>query len=280
LQVSVSRDDSAEYYKATYSAVHTFNSLIFKLTALVESVRGYTPTSRSGSERIWGPFSDDKNPGWETRIVMRKSTDAHPLLHMDYWVQLRQVGQDNSGWISLLVGQYTSQGSARTGDGEIHFNVQDARDANYPVNNDPGLADLHHLDVCYVNSGDSTACKNTNGAATFVEMDLVNLPTTTKTQAATYVYELAQDNSGHMQFDWQVPTDNGRVVTATMLSRWRADGAGRADVIADFTPQLPTQTTLGTDCWRPDTVATYSYRRYPPPMDPPEKGSAALCVFF
>jgi len=279
LQVSVSRDDSAEYYRATRDAVREFNSLVFALTALVEAVRGYTPTSRNGDERTWGPFADDKHPGWETRVVMQRSTESQTLLHMDYWVQVRQVGQDDSGWVSLLVGQYTSQGSARTGYGEIHFNVQTARAATYPVDSDPGLVNLDHLDVCYDRSGNPSACPNENGGVAFVDMRIVNLSSAT-TKAGHYVYELAEDNSGHMQFDWQGTTDSGLPITATMDSRWLASSAGRADLVVDLTPNLPNETTLGTDCWGVDTVAAYSYRlRDDVTQQKRDQGDASLCVF-
>jgi hypothetical protein len=279
LQVSVSRADSAEYYKLTRNAVLNFNAMVVNLTALVDAVRGYVPTSRNGNERTWGPFPDDKHPGWEIRIVMRRSTASQTLLHMDYWVQLRQVGQGDSGWVSLLTGQYTSQGSARTGYGDIHFNVQTSRAAGYPADSDPGLVELDHLDVCYNNSGDPTACANTNGAAVLVDMQITNLPNA-KTQAAHYVYELAQDSSGLMQFDWQGTTDSGLAITATMHARWMATGAGRADLVADVTPNLPKQTTLGIDCWGPDTVETYSYRvRDDATLEKRDRGDASLCVF-
>ncbi len=260
---SVSRLDSAEYYKATRTAVITFNSLIVTLTAFVETVRGYTPTSRNGDERTWGPFPDEQKPGWETRVVMRRSADSATLLHMDYWVQIRRTGQGDDAWVSLLSGQYTSQGSARTGYGEIHFDVQSPRLVGYPVDSDPGLIELDHLDVCYDKSGDGTHCpRSTAGAAVHVSMAIVNrsLPTV-QTQSANYVYELAQDQSGHMQFDWQGTTeDTGLPIKATMVSRWLATGEGRADLKADLTPNLPRDTLLGTDCWGADTVATYVFR--------------------
>lgn len=258
LQVSVNRADSAEYYKDTRAAVLTFNAMVFNLTAFVETVRGYTPTSRNGNQRAWGPFPDDKRPGWEMRVVMRRSTESPTLLHMNYWVQVRQIGLDDSAWVSLLAGQYTSQGSARTGYGDIHFNVQSTREVGYPVDTDPGLLELAQLDVCYDRAGDGIHCPGSTAAATHVDMQIANVPTA-KTQSASYVYEQAQDNSGHMQFDWQ-GSEAGFQVKATMSSRWLATGEGRADLVADLTPNLPRQTTLGTDCWGPDTVATYSAR--------------------
>jgi hypothetical protein len=259
LQMADGRVDSAEYYKATRSAVITFNALIVNLTAFVDTIRGYAPTSRNGNGRTWGPFADDKNPSWEMRIVMQRSTVSATLLHMDYWVQVRLKGGGDSAWVSLLVGQYTSQGGARTGYGDIHFNVQDTRAAGYPVDNDPGLKDLDHLDVCYDRSGTAAHCSDAVGAAVYEDMQIVNLPSA-NTKAAHYVYEWALDNSGHMQYDVQGTTDKGLPYTATMYSRWLSTGEGRADLKADLTPNLPGSTLLGTDCWRSDTVATYSSR--------------------
>jgi hypothetical protein len=271
--VSLTRGDSAEYYNETRAAVINFNTLVANLTAFVDNVRGYTPTSRHGNERTWGPFPDDQHAGWETRVVMRRSEATATLLHMDYWVQVRQVGQGESGWFSLLTGAYTSQGSARTGYGDIHFNVGTARKAGYPTDTDPGVVELDHLDVCYDRSSNASVCNNVNAAAVYVDMTIVNVATA-KTQSGRYVYELAQDNSGNMQFNWQGTTDAGVPITATVHARWWPTGAGRADLVVDFTPNLPRNTTLGTDCWGQDTVATYVSRLGQTPI-----GDPATCVF-
>jgi hypothetical protein len=275
LQVSLSRADSAEYYKETRNAVLAFNALVVQLTSFVDAVRGYVPTSRNGNERTWGPFPDDGHVGWEVQIVMRRSTEALPLLRMYYWVQLRQVGTGKSGWVSLLTGEYTSQGSARTGYGDIHFDVQTPRAAGYPVDSDAGLVDLDHLDVCYDKSGNPSACPNETEGAAFVTMQIVNVPTA-NTKAAQYVYELAQENSGSMQFNWQGDSEAGVPIAATMHSRWLATGEGRADLKVDLTPNLPKETTLGTDCWGPDTVATYSFRLREGQQS---EGDPSSCVF-
>ncbi len=270
MQLLVTRPDSAEYYKATRSAVTTFNAMVFDLTGLIEGVRGYTPTSRNGNQRTWGPFADDKHPGWEIRVVMQRSTVSQSLLHMDYWVQVRQVGQDDSAWVSLLVGQFTSQGSARMGTGEIYFYVQTARAAGYPTDTDPGLVNLDHLHVSYNNAGYPIT----------VSMDIVNLPTAA-TQEGLYAYAQQNDGSGSMQFDWQGTTDTGAQITATMTAQWLGSGAGRADLTAVLTPNLSNQSTLlGTDCWGVDTVATYSYRRWDSVTGKPStSGSIDSCLF-
>jgi hypothetical protein len=250
MQLTIMRTDSAEYYRATRNAITTFNAMVVDLVGLIEVVRGTTPTSRNGAERTWGPFPSDKSPDWEIRIVMQRSTVSSTLLHMDYRVEVRPVGQDDSGWVPYLTGAYTSAGSARTGSGQIYLLANKVRVAGYPVNDDPGLVNLDHLDVTYDNSADPIT----------VSMTIVNLPTA-PTQSGTYTYARNQDGSGKMTFAWQGTTDTGAQITAKMTSQWLGSGAGRADLTADLTPNLANPSTLlGTDCWGVDTVATYSYR--------------------
>jgi hypothetical protein len=250
MQAPVPRADSAEYYVATRSAIKTFNAIVVDLTGLIDVIRGNTPTSRNGNQRTWGPFADDNHPGWEIRVVMQRSSVSASLLHMDYWVQVRPVNQGDAAWVSFLTGNYDSQGSARTGKGEIQLLANDARVAGYPVDEDPGLVDLDNLDVKYSNAGYPIT----------VTMTIQNLPSA-KTQSGFYAYSQNQDGSGTMEFDWQGVTDTGVQITATMTSRWLDSGAGRADLAADLTPNSPSRSTLlGTDCWGADTVTAYSYR--------------------
>jgi hypothetical protein len=265
MQLSVARADSAEYYLATRKAITTFNTMVVDLVALIDLVRGNSPTSRQGDRRIWGPFPNDKYPTWETRVVMDRSTISSTQLRMDYWIQLRPVGQSDSAWVSFLTGDYKSAGSARTGSGDIHLLAKSVRDANYPIDDDPGLSELDHLDVIYSN-------------ATYpmtVEMTIVNILSAT-TQSGTYAYARNQDGSGIMTFNLQGVTESGAPMTATMTSQWLGSGAGRADLTVDLTPnRAGILTPLGTDCWGVDTVATYSKR----PQGNTESGSPDSCLF-
>jgi hypothetical protein len=273
MQLSVTRLNSAEYYRATRTAVTAFNDAAANLAGLVDLVRGLTPTTRNGDVRTWGPWPADKHPDWQLRLVMQRSTDALPLLHMDYWLQVRPAGQGDAAWISLLTGQYTSAGSARTGQGEVHLITAEARAAGYPLNDDPGIADLDHLDVTYSNAAYPVT----------VTMDIVKLPPTTTTTSTTksghYEYALNQDGAGHMSFDWNGTTETGQDVAARMVAQWIGSGAGRADLTADLTPSQPdTPTLLGTDCWGVDSLASYSYR-ITDTANPNGTGDPTSCLF-
>ncbi len=265
LQVAV-RADSAQYFQATRSAVTTFNAMALEMLDLVDAVRANTPSTRNGDQRVWGPFPDNKHPGWEVRVVMQRSTVSATQLQMQYWVQVRPVGQGDSAWVSFLDGNYTSQGSARLGQGELHLEVQAARTALYPVDDDAGLRNLDHIDLTYSNADYPIT----------VSMQIVEVPGS-NTQSGDYEYQQQQDGSGSMQFTWQGLTQAGTSVSATMEAEWLGSGAGRADLILEPTGL---DITLGTDCWGGDTVATYSYRLHDDVTGQVRSdGSAASCLF-
>lgn len=247
-KLTVTRPDSAEYYVDTQTAITTFNSMATTLLGFIDHVRGYPPSQRNGNERIWGPFPSDQYPTWQIRVVMDRAIVSDSLLQMNYQVELRPAGQGDLAWVSLLTGSYTSQSTATAPQGQVSFLVQNVRAAGYPIDNDPGLVDLDNLTVNYQ-------------SATYpmtVTMEIRNL-STAKTQSGSYNYAEQQDGSGSMDFTWQGVTDTNVQGSAEMNSRWVGSGAGRADLV--FTPEasgLPI--TLGTDCWGPDTVASYSSR--------------------
>jgi len=267
VQLSMARLNSAEYYRDTRNAITTFNTMISDLLGLIEHVRGYPATARQGNRRIWGPFPADKYPTtWQVRMVMDRSSVSSTLLHMDYWVQVRPVGTDDSAWVSFMTGSYSSSGSARTGTGDIHLLANDARVATYPVDDDPGLVKLDHMDVQYDNTTYPIR----------VTLTMVNLPDA-ETQSGTYDYSENQDGSGSMTFDWQgTTTDTGVPIAAKMKAQWLGSGAGRADATAHLTATPDVSILLGTDCWGVDTVASYSFRAGQTPVPPLNDPAACL----
>lgn len=265
MQLSIMRTDSAEYYQATRYAVTTFNNMVGELAGLIDVVRGNVPTSRNGDERTWGPWSLEDQPGWQIRVVMRRSTVSETLLRMDYWVEVSPLGADESSWVPFLTGMYVSSGSARTGFGEIHLLVSDVRNAGYPVDRDPGLADLVRIDVVYSNADYPIS----------VSLYMEKLAAAS-TRSGQLDYVQNQDGSGRLTFDWEGQSDTGAAITARMTSQWIGSGAGRADLSADLTPNREgIITTLGIDCWGVDSVATYSYRI----GDNPLAGDPSSCLF-
>jgi len=265
MQLSVVRVDSAEYYRATRTSITTFNTMVEKLTALIDLVRGIVPTSRNGAERSWGPWPAEDQPGWEIRVIMRKSTISEIELQMDYSVQVRPEGADDTAWVPFLTGWYISTGSARTGSGAIQLLVGDVRAAGFPVDADPGLAELVRIDLVYSNAGYPIH------VSLYIEKLAIY-----STRSGLLDYWQNADGSGILTFDWEGKSDTGANITAQMLSRWIGSGAGRADLTADLTPnRTGVSTTLGIDCWGADSVVTYAYRI----GDDPFVGDQSSCLF-
>jgi hypothetical protein len=265
MQLSVTRADSAEYYRDTRSAIATFNAMVEKLTGLIDVVRGNVPSSRNGDERIWGPWPADQL-GWQIRVVMRRSAVSSTVLHVDYDVQVRPQGSDDSAWADFLTGWYeSSSGDTRAGQGEIQLLVGNARDAGFPLDADPGLAELVRVDIAYNHASYPIS------ETLYIE----KLPTLATT-SGRLDYLQNEDGSGRLSFDWAGKSDAGTAITARMDSRWIGSGAGRADLTADLTPnRTGVETTLGIDCWGTDTVATYSYRIGGDPF----AGDQTSCLF-
>jgi hypothetical protein len=127
------RADSAEYYLATRSMQlrpstpwSSISQVSLRSSVAIRRLRA-TATSALGA-RSQTTISGT----WEIRVVMQRSTVSSSLLAHGL------LGQVRPGWPGRFClgffsgGQLHSQGSARTGTGEIHFLANDVRVAGYP----------------------------------------------------------------------------------------------------------------------------------------------------
>jgi hypothetical protein len=248
LPQALTLDTSSEYYKLTRQVVTTFNGWATALVGLVDRVRSYSPTSRNGAERVWGPFPDDKHPGWQIQVVMVRSTDPSvpaPGFVISYSIQLRNAAQSGSAFFELMGGNYKSSGSARRGEGEMHLYVQRARDAGYPADD---FGDLKQLDLDY----------HTLKYPIPVNMNITNVATA-KTQQASYQYAENADGSDTLVFTLTADAVAGAPAATDVkfTSQWLGSGAGRADA---YLVGATANTPVGTDCWGTDTIADYVSR--------------------
>ena len=248
--------NSAEYYTLTRRVVTEFNGMAVALVSLVDHVRKYSPTSRNGAERIWGPFADDKHPGWQMRVVMQRLDDPSvppPGFVVSYTFQIRQSG---GSFFNFMTGKYASSGNARRGDGSMQLLVNNARDNHYPVDD---FNDLAQLDLEY----------HTRLNPMTVHMVIQNVELA-NTRQVVYDYAENADGSGQLNFDWMVDAVAAAAgsIDVTFTSRWLGSGAGRADA------KTAKGLLVGTDCWGPNTVAVFVSR-----YNQSDSGNADLCVF-
>jgi hypothetical protein len=248
LPQALTLDTSSEYYKLTRQVVTTFNGWAAALVSLVDDVRRYSPTSRNGAERIWGPFADDKHPGWQIRVVMVRVADPNapaPAFRVSYSIQLRNAAQKDSVFFDFMTGNYSSSGSARRGQGDMLLDVKTARDAQFPVDD---FGDLERLDLAY----------DTANYPITVHMVVQNVATA-KNRGADYSYAENADGSGTLIFDLTVDAVPGvpGATDVTFISHWLGSGAGRTDA---YLKGVAVDTPVGIDCWGTSTVADYVWR--------------------
>jgi len=214
----------------------------------VDDVRRYSPTSRNGAERIWGPFADDKHPGWQIRVVMVRVADPNapaPAFRVSYSIQLRNAAQKDSVFFDFMTGNYSSSGGARRGQGDMLLDVKTARDAQFPVDD---FGDLERLDLAY----------DTANYPITVHMVVQNVATA-KNRGADYSYAENADGSGTLIFDLTVDAVPGvpGATDVTFISHWLGSGAGRTDA---YLKGVAVDTPVGIDCWGTSTVADYVWR--------------------
>lgn len=252
--------DSAEYYIKTRDAVTQFNGFLSRSIALIENVRGITPTVRQGNRRIWGPFPHETHRSWFVRVVMDKSSipDQPKLLGITYAVQLSSTG--TADWNDFLTGSYVSSGSASTGRGEIHWWLGKGRRIHYPVDAD-GMNGLEEIHIQYHTEHDPIA----------VKLQLINT-LGQETRGINYDYLGYMDGSGTMTFDIELAALPN--LATKIISRWQSQGKGRADVVVNLVDRI---WISETDCWGDDSVATYIFRRENNPQV--SLGEINRCVF-
>jgi hypothetical protein len=261
---------AAESWKTTWKVTVGLNAVADAFLSLIEAIRSYYPTSRDGAVRIWGPFPDKNNAGWqiEFRMVKVGGTQFDYGLFMlpPPGVVLSGGGPDTA----IITGYFLAGGGVRRGVGQLIVSLDEARAAgvHFPgkTPDDPGLENLRRLQIDY----------DTQSVVRSVDMDILNVPPADpaiEAERAAYHYQTDGVTSA-MQFTFpkdEVPGPMG-VETLDIQSRWLERGEGRT-----------TTTILAGDgagatvveCWDRVFRSTYLERSWDP-FGP--TGDPASCI--
>ena len=249
--------DSAEYYRATRNTVLLFNGLGDAFLRIIDAVRSFPPTERSGARRIWGPFPNERFREWVLRLVIDRVGDPLAPTRFEYEVQFRRARELSAAWTPLIRGSFAPGGGVRRGEGSLQFLSAPARTATYPLE---GLTETDELRIDY----------QTRAFPMTVKLTLVGFPTR---QQAVYEYAESADSSGTMSFRFPTPQGGAFASALQIRSRWNGAGAGRADVTV---AEGAFAGARAVDCWGIDTRATYVLRGW---MTAENKGTENTCVF-
>jgi hypothetical protein len=274
LRAAVRLADEDDALKMTIRVTRAVNGAALGALAFIDKVRTSYPTARDGNARIWGPFPDDNNPGWQVELRMTRTLAVDGITpHFAYEMVMIAPAPVNFGTdlaprseTQVLGGWFESTGRARGGVGELVLTPKAARDAGAAVK------DLETLVT-------ETIDYDNRSWPRVLDVSITNEPPVdpkTEAESATYHYERAQNGDGGMRFSFlqdSVPGPLG-VETLQVASRWRGTGEGQATV------SVLAGDGMGftwTDCW--DATSRTAYDNRPVDGAPSVVGDPGGCAF-
>jgi hypothetical protein len=209
------------------------NAAVDAMLALVDLVKRTPPTTRETDARIWGPWDDQKHPGMEVRVTMRRSRDGAGVPSYAYLFEERPRG---GAFQSVLDGSFRGESaSAGKGTFALHFATVRALGISDHPDSDP----YGDLSVQYDRTGDPRT----------LGLDVPAGPQSAS--LASFNYGYAGYQSGNGEFDYVFVNDQAQRYEVT--ARFDAAGAGLATVrvVLSATSYYQYQ-----ECWDPAGCVT------------------------
>ncbi|HVT07925.1 MAG TPA: hypothetical protein VHO67_10725 [Polyangia bacterium] len=261
LPAAVNTVVEAELAKKTHESIKTVNDSLVNVLALVDAVRGNSPTSRAADSRTWGPFDDDKHPGWRWELIVTRDPTAAATF--TYRLQTENLAAATD-WLVFVSGRFDAAGGAKQGTGQVTASFSTLAARGFPL--DPGAAKLADLTIAYQNF-------DLAGSPIEVSMTIDSLPDATgDATTLSIVYEILSDRSGEMAFTLTGNLIAGPATEVVVVnSQWLDSGAGVG------TLKVASGDGAGlaqTECWNSAFAATFNAKPWAPAED---LGSADAC---
>lgn len=261
---------AAEAWRTTVEVTRGLNRTAEAFLSLIDAIRNNTPTRRQVDQRIWGPYPDDRHPGWFLEFRMFRRAQGGQTSGFDYaLVMIPPAGvalPANAVETTIIGGSFSASGGARVGAGQLRVTLADARAAGAEFTN---LELLRTLTIDY----------QTRGWPRTISMVVENEPSDTEPVGATYDYEGAENGDGALTFTVlkdMVPAPLGagaQLETLTVESQWLGAGAGRADMSVSG-GNVPGEATA-LECWNDTYRSVYKTQSWDPSTT---EGDPAACI--
>lgn len=259
--------DYAFWYEFTRNVRDGVNQVTASVLGSVWYIVNTHPTSVAKDTATWGPYTDALEPvTWRFRV-----TRVAPQ-HFEYTLDGRpKTSESDADYRVVLSGDGWGRPSEHHGDGTFVIDLDAAR-ALDPMRhqNDSGTVTIQH-DLPRDITTDAFALPRT------ITADV--RPSATP-EWITFTSTANQDGTGRLDVDGHVDTDPSHATAIEdvgVVSRWRADGAGRADITlsgGDVPPSLGTITA--SECWASDFTRVY----YDDSASfAPTEGSTSACAY-
>ncbi len=232
--------DPSQAYAFTKEASTNFNGLLDFLLGVVDTVRALPPTTRTKDSRIWGPWPDRNNPGFEFAVAIQQRDERN----FEWAIRSRPKGGE---FFDLVTGAFLASASARKGMGAMVVHVRNFRDV---LNVDANLKQLDEIQIGYITD---TPPRRVEMAFTFAA------GSTTGLSGIGFTYREQDDRSGAMRFRALSP-GNADVTVGELTSLWQPSGAGRATSVVIQGLRLGYTVE---ECWDAAFKVTYYRESWP-----------------
>jgi hypothetical protein len=247
----------AQSYLDAKKASTDFNALLDGLLTIVEYIRTLPPTSRTKDSRTWGPFSDDKNQGYESRLVITR-IDAQ---HFEWHIQshLKTSGED--AWFDVAVGNFQATGGIRKGKGRVELFIAENVSKLKTLE---AFGPVAHITTGYITDTDPL---QVNMTFTFSANDAGY-------SELGYGYQENGDKAGKINFGLRTLDPN--VLFLDTTAGWLPSGAGKATALVTEGNYKNAQST---ECWDTSFNTTYAFQNWPGGVNIGDPASCATLPF-
>jgi hypothetical protein len=251
--------EASQSYLDARKASNDFNGLLDGLLAIVEAIRTIAPTSRTADTRSWGPFPDDKNPGYEAQLVIARTepADGGAVGRTFGWKIEYRLKQGPGEWFEVVRGNYLATGGVRKGQGAVEILIAE------------NVGKLKTLEAF------GPIARIVTGYVTDQNPITVNMAFTFSANDAGvselgYGYREDGDKAGKINFGLR--TTDANVTLLNTTAGWLPSGAGVATARVDEGAYTGAN---AIECWDEAFKTVYAFQSWPGGAN---LGSASSCV--
>jgi hypothetical protein len=258
---------NAEWYRFTRTVRDGVNVITAGVLGSVWFVVHTKPTRVGDDFAEWGPYTDALDP-----VTWRLRVDRVAPHEYDYRLDGRpRASKSEADFVTVLEGKGYGRNDERHGDGNFTIDLDASRrlDPDHAKPDDSGTVTISH-DL----PPESRRRLGALPREITAELDPAGDPW------LTIVSRANEDGTGRIEVDALADTADAKdtaLENIAILSRWRADGAGRADVvIAEGDVPAAIGALSVTECWGSDFSRVY----YTDSVDAsPVEGDASACAY-
>jgi hypothetical protein len=227
------------------------------------------PSSVTDGEATWGPYTDALEP-----VTYRFRVTRVAEAEYDYVLEGRpKASSSDADYSAVLSGHGFGKSHQLHGQGELVIDLDAARRLDpFAHESDSGTVRIEH-DL----PGDAARAGNALPRTIVAE---VTPDPAMNPESFTVVSQANEDGTGSLRVDAHADVDDSKATALEDIvieSRWRADGAGRADITiaAGDIPADP-GVVSAVECWGADFARSY----YADSIDiEPREGDETACVY-